>query len=107
MRTCTGFNPCELGHIEGVLGHNESIVPVSFEMPDRPPERDYQITREVIVERNGGLPLQGYIVASAANLQPGEGRSFSLFAEPGTDAVFYVYAINAYEASVWNRFAST
>lgn len=104
MRTCTGFNPCELGHIEGVLGHNESIVPVSFEMPDRPPERDYQITREVIVERNGGLPLQGYIVASAANLQPGEGRSFSLFAEPGTDAVFYVYAINAYEASVLESF---
>lgn len=90
-------NPCE-----GKVTFPEDNSP--FEMPDRPPEHDHYFTKQGIIETYGELPLQGFIVAPAPNLQPGEGRTFSMFSEPGTDATFYVYVINNYNTDVLESF---
>ncbi|MFP4597484.1 MAG: hypothetical protein ACLFVJ_04480 [Persicimonas sp.] len=83
-------NPCE-----GEVTYDDPDK--NFEMPERPPDTDPVHDRDEVVSRLGSLPRQGFSIRPSATLEPGGGRSFQLFSEPGTDLTFHVYVINNYD----------
>jgi hypothetical protein len=81
-------NPCT-----GEVSFPEEHEPYS--VPTRPqPSQAPVITRDDLIDELGFFPNRAISVRPGKAVRPGDGRSFDLYAQPGTDVPIHIYSIN-------------
>lgn len=66
-----------------------------FNLPNRPPpSQEGVVTRDEFIAEIGSTPEQALSIRPGTALLPGDGRSYDLYAEPGTDVPIHVYSLN-------------
>jgi hypothetical protein len=81
-------NPCT-GEVSYPDENEQFSLPTRSEPSQRP-----VVTREEFIAELGGVPSQAGSIRPGEAVLPGDGKSFDLYAQPGTDVPIHIYSFN-------------